>query len=163
MLKVSARIQRIHPHWSQLWEKSLSSFRICCKYLVLSILVSWRMEVPSFSPLSGDGRLPLCAKRKINLRRVIFQSKPNDLQICAKQKAAFGSACSWHGLKDDRLKVQDVSSLYWDSYGVSWKMKGIFRKSMEEGKMWEVSNPTAIRFLWRRVTRRNAEMCTNVH
>ena len=120
------------------------------------------MEVPSFSPLSGDGRLPLCAKRKINLRRVIFQSKPNDLQICAKQKAAFGSACSWHGLKDDRLKVQDVSSLYWDSYGVSWKMKGIFRKSMEEGKAWGVSSSTAIRFLWGRTTRRNAETCTNV-
>lgn len=84
------------------------------------------MEVPSFSPLSGDGRLPLCAKRKINLRRMIFQSKPNDLQICAKRKAAFSLTYDWHGLKDKDLKVQDVSDLYWDSYVVSWKMKGIF-------------------------------------
>lgn len=33
---------------------------------------------------------------------------------------------------------------------------------MEEGKAWGVSSSTAIRFLWRRVTRRNAEMCRNV-
>ena len=33
---------------------------------------------------------------------------------------------------------------------------------MEEGKAWGVPSPMAIRFLWRRVTWRNAEMCTNV-
>ena len=94
------------------------------------------MEASSFSPLSGDRQLPLCAKPKINLSRTIFQSKPNDFWMCAKRRMAFGQTFTWHGLKDRRLKVQDVPGLFWMGYGVFWKMKDISGKRYGGIKPW---------------------------
>ena len=65
-------------------------------------------------------------------------------------------------LKDGLFIFHSVTCYVIAAYRAAWKMKGIFRKSMEEGKAWGVSSSTAIRFLWGWITRGSAEMCTNV-